>query len=70
MKWLTALFEFLFATAVAMLAVKVNIHAGSSCPHVWAVVDFFFSPIALLKWLICHQINVSVLKETFGFLLG
>lgn len=35
----------------------------------WAVIDFFFWPWALLKWLFYGEINLTVIRETFGFLL-
>ena len=35
----------------------------------WAIIDWLFMPIAWVKWLICHQINATVIKETFSFLL-
>jgi hypothetical protein len=36
----------------------------------WALVDFAFWPIAWVKWLICHQVTLSVIKRTFGFFLS
>lgn len=33
----------------------------------WSVVDFFFWPIVVIYWFITHQINISVIKETFSF---
>jgi len=33
----------------------------------WSVVDFFFAPIAWVKWLICHEVYMSIIKETFSF---
>jgi hypothetical protein len=34
----------------------------------WSVVDFIFSPIAVIKWLICHEITFEVIRQTFAFL--
>lgn len=31
----------------------------------WAVVDFFFAPFAWAKWLICHEVTMTVIKATF-----
>lgn len=31
----------------------------------WAIVDFFFTPIAWAKWLICHEVTLSIIKTTF-----
>jgi hypothetical protein len=34
----------------------------------WSVMDFIFSPVAWFKWLVLHQVCLSVIKEAFGFL--
>lgn len=33
----------------------------------WAVIDFIFTPIALVKWLICHEITSEVIANTFDW---
>jgi hypothetical protein len=33
----------------------------------WSVVDFLFWPVAWCKWLICHEVNISIIKQTFDF---
>jgi hypothetical protein len=58
------LIYLLFCVAAAMVGYTIH---GSIC---WSIVDFFFWPLALIKWLICHQINLTVIKHTFGFLLS
>lgn len=35
----------------------------------WSIVDFIFYPVAWAKWLICHQVNLTVIKATFSFFL-
>lgn len=35
----------------------------------WSVMDFFFSPIAWIKWLICQEVNMTIIRETFSFFL-
>jgi hypothetical protein len=35
----------------------------------WAIVDFFFAPLVWCKWLILHQVNMSIIKHTFIFFL-
>ena len=42
-----------------------TIHGG----WFWCVMDFIFSPVAWFKWLIFHEVNVSILRETFGWFL-
>ena len=31
----------------------------------WSIVDFFFTPLAWIKWLICQEVTLKVIKETF-----
>lgn len=35
----------------------------------WALLDALFFPVAWAKWLICHDVNMTVLHRTFDFLL-
>ena len=35
----------------------------------WSIIDFIFWPIAWIKWLICHQVCLTVIKNAFGFLM-
>jgi shikimate 5-dehydrogenase len=35
----------------------------------YAVLNFIFAPISIAYWLVTHQINISVLRETFSFFL-
>jgi len=51
---------------VATAMVGYNINHGSLG---WAIMDFLFAPLAWCKWLICHQVNLSMVKYTFNFLL-
>ncbi len=34
----------------------------------WAFLDFWFTPLTLVYWLVTKQINISLIKETFAFL--
>jgi hypothetical protein len=31
----------------------------------WSIVDFFFWPLALIKWLICHELTLKIIEKTF-----
>ena len=53
------LLYMVFCTMVAMVGYTIH---GSIF---WSIVDFFFSTIALIKWLICHEITLDIIKETF-----
>jgi hypothetical protein len=33
----------------------------------WSVVDFFFTPLAIAKWLVYHEVTASVVKATFAW---
>jgi len=56
-------FWLLMAIATAMIGHRVNDSLF------WAIVDFFFWPLAWAKWLICQQVNISIIRETFAFFL-
>jgi hypothetical protein len=53
----------LFALATAIIGMQIH---GSAF---WAVVDFLFSPLAWIKWIICHEVNLTIIKEAFSFFL-
>jgi len=53
-----------------MIGYQINVTAGSSCPFVWAVIDFFAWPLAWFKWLVCQQVNVTLVKQTFAALFN
>ncbi len=63
MKDIGELLYLIFCTFTAMIG--FNIHESPF----WAVVDFFFAPIVLVKWLIFKEINLGIIKSTFEFLL-
>ena len=54
----------------SMIGYQVNVAAGSSCPFVWAAIDFFMWPLAWFKWLVCQQVNVTLVKYTFASLFN
>ncbi len=31
----------------------------------WSVADFFFWPIAFIKWMICQELTLTIIKNTF-----
>ena len=35
----------------------------------WSIMDFFFYPLAWIKWIICQQVNVSIIKGAFAWFL-
>ena len=52
---------FFFNIATAMI--------GHTIHHsiFWSIMDFFFSIFAWLKWLICQEVNMRIIRDTFGF---
>lgn len=51
----------IFVIATAMIG--YTIHNSI----VWAVFDFFFAPLVWIKWLFFHEVNISIIKQTFDF---
>lgn len=35
----------------------------------WGIVDFFFWPIVWVKWLICRDVNLTIIKDAFSWFL-
>lgn len=52
---------------IGVLTAMVGYHIHGS--FFWAVMDFFFYPFAIIKWLITHELTGSVIHDTFSFLL-
>lgn len=50
-----------FSVLTAMIGYQIH---GS---FFWSIVDFFFTPLAWIKWLICHEVTASVLHNTFSW---
>ena len=49
----------IFCVLTAMIGYTIH---GS---FIWAIADFFFAPLAWLKWLILHEVTLTIIKETF-----
>lgn len=60
-KTLGGVVHLLIATATAMIG--YNIHNSIF----WSIVDWFFWPFAWIKWLICQEVNMSLIRHTFAF---
>lgn len=54
---------FIFALATAMIGYQLRHDV------VMALVNFVFAPLSWVVWLVRHEVNLTVLKQTFGFLL-
>ena len=36
----------------------------------WSIMDFLFTPLVWIKWLICQEVNLTIIKQTFQFFLN
>ncbi len=63
MKPLLGFFWLIFATCTALIGKQIH-HSTF-----WAVIDFMFYPIAWFKWLVCHEVNLTIIKAAFSFFL-
>lgn len=35
----------------------------------WSILDFFFMPLTWFKWLICQEVTLSIIKNSFNWFL-
>lgn len=35
----------------------------------WSIVDFFLTPLVWIKWLICKDVTLEIIKKTFDWFL-
>jgi hypothetical protein len=50
-------------TAIVTAMVGYTIHGSIF----WSIVDLFVWPLAIMKWLIYHELTLDVLKRTFSW---
>ena len=59
---------FIASVATGMIGYDINVKVLHSwCPLFWSIMDFFFSPFAWMKWLICQEVTMTIIKDTFSF---
>ena len=56
-----SLIYMVFSVLTAMIGYTIH---GSLF---WSFMDFVFTPFAWIKWLIMHQVTMSVIKNTFSW---
>jgi hypothetical protein len=56
--------SFIFAVCTAMVGYHIHGSLG------WAIINALFSPLAWAKWLICHEVTLKIIAETFSFFLA
>ena len=54
---------FIFCVVVAMIG--NNIHYSTF----WTIIDFIFAPIALVKWIVFQEINMTIIESTFSWFM-
>lgn len=57
----TGLLYALFCVCTAIIGYKIH---GSLF---WAIVNFFLAPISWFGWLVCQDVNITIIKESFSF---
>ena len=50
---------------ICMATIGHYIHGGVF----WTIMNFIFAPLSWLKWMVCHQVSISVIKAAFAFFL-
>lgn len=55
------LIDLLLSEATAIVGMKIH-HSVF-----WSVMDFLFPYFAWIKWLILHQVNMSILHNAFAW---
>ena len=63
MKKLIGTIYFFIAIATAMRGYRIHSSVF------WTIIDFIFWPLALAKWVIMHQINMTIIHDTFSFFI-
>jgi len=52
---------------ISFLTAMIGYHIHGSL--FWSFIDFCFAPFVWCKWIFFHEVNLTILKETFGFFL-
>jgi hypothetical protein len=55
--------NIIFALPTAIIGYNIN-QSGF-----WAFIDFLFWPLAWIKWVICQDVNLSIIKQSFEWFL-
>ena len=54
---------FYLITCVLTAMIGYTIHSSIF----WSLVDFFFAPLVWMKWLVYHEVTLSIIKESFAW---
>lgn len=56
--------QIIFSLPTAVIGYTIN---GGSI--FWVIVDFIFWPLAWIKWFICQEVTLSIIKKSFEWFL-
>lgn len=51
----------IFGLLTAMVGYAIHQSIG------WAIVDFLFPCFAWIKWIICHEVTMTIIQNTFSW---
>lgn len=55
---------FLVCTATAMIGYQIH-HSVF-----YSILNFIFAPLSWLVWLVCHDVNMTIIHKAFDFLFS
>ena len=55
-------YSYVLAYIVGVLGYNLNNNS-----LFWGIIDAIFYPIVLIKWLICEELTLSLVKQSFPF---
>ena len=58
-----AVLYLLFCLFTAMVGKTIH---GSL---LWAVVNFVYAPLSWIKWMLCEEVNLTIIRQSFSFFL-
>ena len=61
MKRITSFIYTVFCVMTAMIGYHIH---GSLF---WSFMDFCFMPLTWCKWLVCAEVNLTIIRQTFEF---
>lgn len=53
--------QFVIAMCTAIIGHAIH---GS---FFWSVMDFFFYPLAWIKWIICQEVTMTIIRSAFSW---
>ncbi len=54
-------FYLIFSLITSMIGYHIHGSIG------WAIIDWIFAPLVWIKWIICHDVTLQIIKDTFSW---